>query len=206
MSAMDWLPLDAEGRFLQRPTALAGLRVFRRHPRGDTRGFLERLFCHESFAALGLTDGIRQINRTLTRRRGTLRGLHFQHPPHAEGKVVQCLRGRVFDVAVDLRAGSPTFMQWHAEELSADNGIGLFIPPGFAHGLQTLEDDTELLYLHTADYRAEAEGGLSPLEPRLAIGWPLPSEEMSERDRAHPPLPANFAGLLLPPHTKDRPT
>jgi dTDP-4-dehydrorhamnose 3,5-epimerase len=192
-----WLPLDDEGRFLHKPTPLAGLTAVQRVPRHDYRGSLERLFCDEIFRQCGIVKPIKQINRTTTRSCGTLRGLHFQHPPHSEAKIVQCLRGAVFDVALDLRRGSPTFLHWHGELLSADNGVALVIPEGFAHGLQTLEDDTELLYLHTAAYSPSAEGGVSPLDPSLAIRWPMPISELSERDRNHPPLTLDFAGLTV---------
>ncbi|HJW02944.1 MAG TPA: dTDP-4-dehydrorhamnose 3,5-epimerase family protein [Azospira sp.] len=192
-----WQALDADGRFRQKTTPLSGLVAVQRIPRRDDRGSLERLFCDEVFRGCGISKSIKQINRTITRRAGTLRGLHFQHPPHAEVKIVQCLRGAVFDVALDLRRGSPTFLHWHGELLSAENGVALVIPEGFAHGLQTLEDDTELLYLHTAAYCPSAEDGLSPLDPSLAIRWPMPASELSERDRNHPPLPHDFAGLTV---------
>lgn len=193
----NWLALDADNRFLKKTTPLAGLLAVQRVPRYDERGSLERLFCDEIFYPCGITKAIKQINRTVTRRGGTLRGLHFQYPPHAEAKVVQCLRGAVFDVALDLRSDSPTFLHWYGEVLSADNGIALIIPEGFAHGLQTLEDDTELLYMHTSAYCQSAEGGVSPLDPRLAINWPMPVTELSRRDRNHAPLAFDFDGLRV---------
>jgi len=192
----NWQALDVAGRFLQKTTPLAGLVVVQRVPRHDDRGSLERLFCDDIFYQCGITKAIKQINRTVTRRSGTLRGLHFQHPPHAEAKVVQCLRGAVFDIALDLRRDSPTFLHWYGERLSADNGVALVIPEGFAHGLQTLEDNTELLYLHTAAYCPSAEGGVAPLDPRLDIRWPMPISEISERDLSHPSLPVDFAGIV----------
>jgi dTDP-4-dehydrorhamnose 3,5-epimerase len=173
-------------------TPLEGLLLIERTPLADERGFLERLFCATE---LGLAKPIRQINRTLTKRRGTVRGMHFQHPPHAEIKIVTCTRGRVFDVAVDLRRGSPTFLRWHGVELAGGGTRSLLIPEGFAHGLQTLEDDCEMLYLHTADYRAQAEGGINPADARIGIRWPQPIAEMSARDRGLPPLAADFTGL-----------
>lgn len=177
-----------------RATPIGGLLLIEREPLADERGFLERLFC---VTELDFSKPIRQINRTLTKRRGSVRGMHFQHPPHAETKIVTCTRGRVFDVAVDLRKGSPTFLKWHAVELAGDGNRSLLIPEGFAHGLQTLEDDSEMLYLHTADYHAAAEGGINPADPRLGIAWPRPITEMSAKDRALPPLAAGFAGLAL---------
>lgn len=172
-------------------TPLAGLKIVQRRRIEDDRGYLSRMFCAEEFDGLGLDNPV-QINRTLTRRQGTIRGMHFQYPPHAEVKLVSCLKGRVFDVAVDLRRDSLTFLRWHAEELSEENQRSLLIPAGFAHGFQALCDDCELLYLHSNFYTPEAEGGLNPLDPRLAIAWPLPAGHMSERDRAHPFIEPGF--------------
>ena len=176
-------------------TPLSGLRILQRKPIGDSRGYLERLFCAEELQALVPGKHIAQINHTLTANRGTVRGLHFQRPPHAETKFVSCVRGEVFDVAVDLRHNSPTFLRWHAEVLSADNHKTLVIPEGFAHGFQTLTDDCEMLYFHTAAYQAEAEGGLNALDFRLAIKWPLGVTILSDRDRSHPMLTNEFEGF-----------
>lgn len=174
---------------------MAGLMRVERLRVGDHRGFLSRLYCADEFAAAGVALSIAQINHTQTRTRGAVRGMHFQWPPHAEAKLVSCVRGQVFDVAVDLRAGSPTFLHWHGESLSEENGRALLIPPGFAHGFQTCSDDCELVYLHSAPYRPESEGAAHALDPRLAIAWPLPITEMSARDRAHPFLPADYTGI-----------
>lgn len=176
-------------------TPLSGLRILQRKPIGDNRGYLERLFCSEELQALAAGRHIAQINHTLTASNGTVRGMHFQRPPHAEIKFVSCLRGEVFDVAVDLRDNSPTFLCWHAEVLSADNHRTLVIPEGFAHGFQTLTDDCEMLYFHTAAYQPGAEGGLNAQDPRLAIQWPLPVVGLSPRDSAHPLLGEGFTGV-----------
>lgn len=184
-------------RFDTLETPLAGLRVLQRKPIGDQRGYLERLYCNEELQALAPGKPISQINRTLTAARGTVRGMHFQRPPHAEIKFVSCLRGEVFDVAVDLRDNSPTFLRWHAEVLSADNHKTLVIPEGFAHGFQTLTDDCEMFYLHTAAYDLAAEDGLNPQDPALTITWPLPMTELSVRDASHPLIVAGFTGLRL---------
>lgn len=178
-------------------TPLAGLKLLQRKPIGDTRGYLERLFCQEEFQSLIPDRKIMQINHTLTATRGTVRGMHFQYPPHAENKIVSCLLGEVFDVAVDLRQNSPTFLHWHAETLSAENHRSLLIPEGYAHGFQSLTDNCEMLYFHTASYHAEAEGGLNPIDPRLAISWPLRMAELSPRDAGHPLLNSDFAGIAL---------
>jgi dTDP-4-dehydrorhamnose 3,5-epimerase len=184
-------------RFASRQTPIRGLCVLERKPLGDHRGFLERLFCAEELADLTLGKGVAQINHTLTRKAGTVRGLHFQHPPHSECKFVSCLRGEVFDVAVDLRRGSATFLQWHAVILSADNHLTFAIPEGFAHGFQTLRDECELLYVHTAPYRAAHEGGLNVEDPRLKVRWPRDIAERSERDASFPYLADDFAGLPI---------
>lgn len=174
---------------------MEGLQRVQRLPLVDARGFLARLFCAEELSAFGWDGPVSQINHTLTRETGTVRGMHYQHPPHAETKLVSCLAGRVWDVVVDLRPQSPTYLQWHAEELSADNHAALLIPRGFAHGFQTLSPDVELLYLHTQAHTPQAEAGLNPLDPKLGITWPLSVGNLSDRDRGHPLLDASFAGV-----------
>lgn len=175
---------------------IAGLKLIERQRLGDQRGFFARLFCAEELRAAGWTDPVAQINHTSTARKGTVRGMHFQRPPHPEMKLVSCIRGEVFDVAVDLRRGSPTFLAWHAERLSAENGRALLIPQGFAHGFQALTDDAELVYCHSAAYDAASEGGLNPRDPKLAIAWPLPIAHMSARDANAPMLDGAFAGVM----------
>ncbi|ADC62859.1 dTDP-4-dehydrorhamnose 3,5-epimerase [Allochromatium vinosum] len=184
-------------RFRLQPTALAGVVVVERQPIADERGWFERLFCARELESVTHGQPIVQINRSLTHRRGTVRGLHYQHPPHAETKIVTCLRGEIFDVAVDLRAGSPTFLHWHGERLSAADGRMLVIPEGCAHGFQTLSDDAELFYLNTAEYVPASESGLHPEDPRLDVRWPGPITQLSSRDRGHPPLDPQFEGLSL---------
>lgn len=179
------------------PTPLAGAYTIELEKRGDERGYLERLFCAAELAKVGWGKPIAQINHTLTQKRGTVRGMHFQESPHAEMKLVSCLRGVVWDVAVDLRAGSPTFLKWHAEELSADNHRAMMIPEGFAHGFQSMSDDCELLYFHSAAYTADSEGAVNAIDPKLGIRWPLGITEQSARDKAHVMLAADFQGLTL---------
>ena len=174
---------------------LSDLHLITRQRIGDQRGFLSRLFCADELAAAGWRKPIAQINLTHTASQGTVRGLHFQYPPHAEMKLVSCLKGEVWDVAVDLRAGSPTFLQWHAERLSPVNGNALLIPEGFAHGFQALEDNCELLYLHSQPYRPDAEGGVNVRESRLGIQWPLAIANLSGRDQSHPMLDKEFTGI-----------
>jgi dTDP-4-dehydrorhamnose 3,5-epimerase len=184
-------------RFTIGKTSIDGLHVIQRKPIGDERGYLERMFCSDELKSIIGERSIVQINHTLTAKAGTVRGMHFQHPPHAEMKLVSCLRGEVFDVAVDLRRDSPTFLQWHAEVLTEANHKTFVIPEGFAHGFQTLTDDCELLYLHTAAYAPDAEAGLNALDPRLAIAWPMPITERSPRDQQHAMPTSEFPGLSL---------
>ena len=184
-------------RFDILPTPLAGLLVVQRQQLGDARGFLSRLFCAEELAAAGWTARIAQINQTFTVQQGTVRGLHFQRSPHAEMKLVNCLQGEVWDVAVDLRRGSPTYLHWHAERLSAENHRALLIPAGFAHGFQTLSDKVEMLYCHSQPYVAQSEAGLQPQDPRLAIAWPLPVQGLSKRDTQHALIGEDFEGVHL---------
>jgi dTDP-4-dehydrorhamnose 3,5-epimerase len=174
---------------------LAGLKRIERQRIGDARGSLARLFCAEELGEAGWRKPVAQINHSVTVRRGTVRGLHFQAPPFAEMKLVSCLRGEVWDVAVDIRAGSKTFLHWHAETLSVENGYALLIPHCFAHGFQALSDDAELLYCHSAPYNAAAEGALNAKDPRLAITWPIEITALSPRDTQHPMLTDAFAGV-----------
>jgi dTDP-4-dehydrorhamnose 3,5-epimerase len=174
-----------------------GPRLVVRHPLVDSRGSFARLFCDEELASAGWRWPVRQANHSSTRQAGSIRGMHFQHPPHAEAKLVMCLRGAVCDVVVDVRAGSPTLLRSAMQELSSGNGAAMLIPPGFAHGFQTLDDETELLYFHSAPHVPAAEDGLHPLDPRLAIAWPRAVTVMSERDAARPHLAASFAGVRL---------
>jgi dTDP-4-dehydrorhamnose 3,5-epimerase len=182
-------------RFELSEASLPGVYRVERRPRSDDRGWLERLYDPIELAPLLGSRAIAQVNRTLTRRRGSVRGMHFQAAPSAEVKVVTCLRGAVFDVAVDLRRGSPTLLRWHAELLDAAEHRSVLIPEGFAHGFQTLADDAELLYFHTAAYDPAAEGGVHPLDPLIAVTWPLEVELLSDRDRSHPFVGADFKGI-----------
>lgn len=183
-------------RFAIQDTGLAGLHVVSRHAATDRRGWFERLFCSEELAAAaGERFAPAQINRSCTLVRGAVRGMHFQHPPHAEIKLVSCLQGEVFDVAVDLRTGSPTFLRWFGARLSAENRASLLIPHGFAHGFQALEERCELLYLHSVAYAPAHEGGVRPDDPRVGIKWPLPIADLSDRDDAHALLTAEFCGV-----------
>lgn len=176
-------------------TPIAGVHVVERVSPGDARGFLSRLFCAEALGMAGWTKPVAQVNHTFTAVAGTVRGLHFQRPPHAEMKLVSCLHGEIWDVAVDLRRDSPTFLRWHAERLSGDNRRALLIPEGCAHGFQTLTDKCDLVYCHSAAYAPDAEGGVRHDDPALGIAWPLPAANLSPRDLSHPLIAPGFAGL-----------
>ena len=184
-------------RFTVADLPLPGLKLIERQRLSDSRGFLSRLFCAENLTTAGWTKPIAQINHTCTAHRGTVRGLHFQRAPHVEMKLVSCIRGEVWDVAVDVRVNSPTFLSWHAVRLSADNGRALLLPEGFAHGFQALTNDAELLYCHSAPYSPIAESGLNPHDTRLAIIWPLAITELSDRDANHPMVGTEFEGVHL---------
>jgi dTDP-4-dehydrorhamnose 3,5-epimerase len=184
-------------RFKVVDTPIAGLKIVERSRRSDERGFLARMFCADELAPFGWSKPIVQINQTLTRRPGAVRGMHFQVPPHAEMKLVSCIQGEVWDVAVDLRHGSPTFLKWFGAHLSAENGQALLIPEGFAHGFQTLADDCELVYFHTCVYHAASEGAVHPREPRVAVEWPRAIAELSARDQGHPMLSPTFQGISV---------
>ena len=203
-------------------TPIHGLWEIETAPHGDARGSLTRLYCADAFAQVA--PGLRfvQVNHSITAQRGTLRGMHFQGAPASQGnvalplsgipsgdgrlwpalgrseaKLIRCLRGRVFDVAVDLRFASPTFAQWHAVELSEDNQRQVLIPPGCAHGFQTLADHCELLYQHSAAYAPHCEDGVAHDDPLLAIAWPEPVTELSPRDRGFALLSADFKGVRI---------
>lgn len=168
------------------PLSMAGAFRVDIEKREDERGFFARTFCAHEFADHGLETAFVQMNTSVTRKAGSVRGMHFQRPPKAEVKFIRCVRGAVFDAIVDLREGSTTFGRWQGTELTGDNRAMLYVPRGFAHGFQTLADDTELFYLHSEFYSPEHEGGLRFDDPDVGIAWPLPITEMSPRDRQHP--------------------
>ncbi len=183
------------GELLLSATPLAGVMLVQRSPHIDKRGSFARLFCAEAMARGGWSGPVVQINHSATAARGTVRGMHYQLPPHAEKKLVSCVRGRVWDVVIDLRRGSPTFLKWHGQVLSPDNGAALLVPEGCAHGFQALSDDAELVYCHSEAFAPLAQQGLHPFEPRLAIAWPLPVDLLSQSDAAWPALSGDFAGV-----------
>ena len=154
----------------------------------DGRGFFARTWCRDEFAAHGLSSALVQGNTSFNTRRGTLRGMHFQVAPHPEIKLVRCTRGGIFDVIVDLRPDSPTYRRWVGVELSPSNGRMLYIPEGFAHGFQTLADETEVAYQMSEFFHPESARGVRWDDPRLAITWPLAPVNLSEKDQRYPLL------------------
>ena len=184
-------------RFDITPLPLSGLRLIRRKQMGDARGYLERLFCARELAEAGWTDPIAQINQTYTAKSGTVRGMHFQYPPHAEKKLVMCMHGRVYDMAIDIRKGSPTFLKWHGQLLTPEASNALLIPEGFAHGFQALTPDVEMLYCHSEFYAPENESGICPNDPFVNIAWPMEIADISDRDKSHPMLNETFEGVVI---------
>jgi dTDP-4-dehydrorhamnose 3,5-epimerase len=174
-------------------TPLKGAFVVELERREDSRGFFARTWCAQEAAALGLNVHIAQGNISFNRRKGALRGMHFQLPPHEEARLIRCTMGSIHDVIIDLRADSPTFMRHWSTVLSAENRRAVYLPEGFAHGFQSLEEDTEVLYQMSAAYAAEANVGVRWSDAAFGIPWPLPVTDMSERDRTfpdfHPPGP-----------------
>jgi len=176
-------------------TDLSGVYVVESQIRGDTRGSFSRLFCNKELSSVIGSRTIVQINQSKTAEKGTVRGLHYQNSPFAEMKLIRCLKGAVWDVALDLREGSPTFLKWHAQELTQENNLMMVIPEGVAHGFQTIKNDSELLYLHTEYYEPEHEAGVRHNDPMIAIEWPLNIKGMSDRDLSFPLLDNEFKGL-----------
>ena len=169
-------------------TSLAGVYLIDIEPVEDLRGFFARGWCQREFAAHHLDTAISQMNIAFNPHAGTLRGLHYQTEPHAEAKTIRCVRGAIFDVAVDMREASPNYLQWTGHELSAENHRSLYIPKGFAHGYLTLVPDTELLYSVSEFYAPDAEVGIRYDDPALAIEWPAPVLVISDKDASWPKL------------------
>jgi dTDP-4-dehydrorhamnose 3,5-epimerase len=164
-------------------------------PHADDRGWFARTYCKQEFEQIGHTKEWVQINHSGSSQKATLRGMHFQRAPHAEIKMLRCIAGAIYDVIIDLRKDSATFLKWFGTELSAQNKKMLYIPAGFAHGFQTLTDDAELIYHHSAFYAPAAEAGIMYNDKAININWPLPVSEISERDTRHPLIDSSFKGL-----------
>ena len=178
-------------------TKINGLKLITREPATDKRGYLDRLFCLKSLEADFDSRKIIQINHSFTEKEGTIRGLHYQKPPSGELKIVTCLKGEVFDVAVDLRKDSPTFLHWHGEILTEKNKLSLMIPEGFAHGFQTLTNNCELIYFHTKAYDRASEAGINAVDPCIKIKWPIAISHRSERDEKQSFLSEQYEGIVI---------
>ena len=184
-------------RFKDTDTPIKNLLALKTYRIEDDRGYLSRLYCSEEMKKIGWITPLVQINFTKTSFKGTIRGFHFQNPPYAEYKYVRCIKGAVYDVALDLRNGSKTFLKTYAEVLSEDNDLSFLIPPGVAHGFQSLTDDAELLYMHTQLYSPEYDDGVNPLDPNVFVDWPEEITNMSEKDSKRKFLSNTYEGVQI---------
>ena len=166
-------------------------------PSVDDRGWFSRVFCMKEFGQINHNENFVQINPSFNANKGTVRGMHYQIPPESETKLIRCIRGKIFDVIIDLRENSPTFLQWIGVELSAENMKMIYVHEGFAHGFQTLEDNSELIYHHTSFYDPSAERGIKYNDKLVGIKWPLDITNISEKDTSYPLLDSHFKGLNL---------
>lgn len=178
--------LELRGAFLIEP-----------EPFIDNRGSFTRIFCKDELLQIGHNDPIAQINHSRNVEKGIIRGLHFQHPSEAEIKIIKCIKGAIFDVIVDIRKKSSTFLEWYGQTLSEKNMKMMYVPKGFAHGFQTLEPETELIYFSTEPYCPEFEGALRYDDPQIGIHWPLAVSTVSERDQLHPYIGKSFSGVTI---------
>jgi dTDP-4-dehydrorhamnose 3,5-epimerase len=179
------------------PTGLTGAFIIEPNILQDERGAFFRTFCKDEFKTIGHEKEFVQMNHSITAKKGTVRGMHFQSPPFSEIKLIRCVRGEVYDVIVDLRKGSPTFLKWFGAVLSAENKKMMYVPEGFAHGFQTQEENSELVYCHTQFYTPAAESGLNTADEKLNIVWPLPVTFLSERDQQFSFIDKNFTGISV---------
>jgi len=184
-------------RFHECDTPMEGLVILERQKMRDSRGYFERVFCQNDLAVYLNERTIQQINHTSTTKEGIVRGMHYQHPPFGELKIVTCMAGTVFDVVLDLRQGSATFLQYYSIVLRGGDEISVLIPEGFAHGFQSLSDDCRLLYLHSNSYQPDSMGVVNALDPLIGIEWPRPIFERSARDSQAPFLDEFFSGVAV---------
>jgi dTDP-4-dehydrorhamnose 3,5-epimerase len=180
-----------------KPTGLKGSFTIEVKPFVDERGFFTRIFCENEFETHGLKKEVVQANQSFTKGIGSIRGLHMQLPPHAETKVIKCISGKVFDVIVDVRRNSPTFLKWFGAELSAKNKLMMYVPEGFAHGFQTLTEEAEIIYFVSQFYHKPSERTIRFDEPRVNIKWPLPLNHISEKDKQANFLEGDFPGCII---------
>jgi dTDP-4-dehydrorhamnose 3,5-epimerase len=174
-----------------------GAFIIEPEPFKDTRGQFARIFCKEEFKDIRFSEEIAQINHSINVKKGALRGMHYQNPPQAETRIVKCIRGKVFDVIIDVRKNSSTFLIWHGEILSAENVRMMYIPKGFAHGFQVLDPNSELIYFHSGYYDPSLEAAIRYCDPKIGIKWPLNVSEISEKDASHPLIDNDFEGISI---------
>lgn len=179
------------------PLSLKGAFTIDVQPFQDSRGFFTRTFCEKEFAAKDLIQHFVQANHSGTHGKGVIRGMHFQSSPFCEVKLVKCVQGAIFDVIIDVRTGSSTFLQWFGTELSAENKRMMYVPAGFAHGFQALSDYSEITYMVSAFYNKESEGGIKYDDPKVNIKWPFPVSLVSDKDLQIPLINSNFKGVTL---------
>ena len=198
------MQLDSKSRIISSNTfdfheaPIEGVYICTRKPHNDPRGSFTRMYCLAEFLSVSPNSSIAHVNHSSTSAKGTIRGIHFQHPPQDEVKCVSCLVGKVFDVVVDIRSDSPTFLRWFGIELSSNNDLGVIVPNGVAHGYQTLEDNTSILYFVNKPYCKNAEDGINPFDPIVNIMWPAQCTGLSERDKNRPFIDKlDFRGIEL---------
>jgi len=175
-------------------TPLDGLLLLERALSHDNRGIFSRIYCEDELHEAHISLKISQINHSFSKLKGTIRGMHFQITPYSDAKLITCTQGSIFDVAIDIRKNSPTYLQWFGAYLNGDDNKSIFIPKGFAHGFQTLSDNVHLIYLHSDPYHESAQGGISPFDPLINISWPLSTNNISNRDKNFPFI-KNIKGL-----------
>lgn len=178
-------------------TKIQGLYIAELEPLSDERGFFARAYCNKELERINIEKPIKQINHSLTSIVGAIRGMHYQNSPYAEIKMVRCIAGEVFDVAIDLRKDSDTFLQWHGEYLNSENFKMMVIPEGFAHGFQVIKSNSELLYFHTESYVQKVESGVLFNDKKIGIEWPLQVTDISGRDLKHNLITKEFTGLNI---------
>jgi dTDP-4-dehydrorhamnose 3,5-epimerase len=178
-------------------TPLKGAYIIELEPFRDSRGLFARTFCKKEFQKIGHNKEFVQFNHSLTLQKGTIRGMHYQVPPNSEIKLIRCVRGNVYDVIIDIRSGSTTFLNYFAVELNEDNMKMIYVPEGFAHGFQTLENNTQLIYHHTQFYSPQHERGIRYNDPVIAVEWPLEPMNVTEKDKNYPLIDNHFKGIKI---------
>lgn len=178
-------------------TKIKGLYVAKLQPNNDSRGFFTRTYCEKEIKNIGIIKSIKQVNHSMTSKIGSIRGMHYQNPPYAENKIIRCIKGEIFDVVVDLRKNSDTFLHWHGEYLKPNDFKILIVPEGFAHGFQVIKKNSEIIYLNTENHDQKAESGILFNDKRLNIEWPLKVTDISKRDLKFKKINKNFKGIEL---------